>query len=214
MCIRDRPDFDSISDIFDPQYKGQVTVLTELRDTVPLLLQEAGISLDEATTQDWLDQIARLEEAAESGQIRRFTGNGYTRDLANGDIVAAMGWSGDAVQLQADNPDIQFIKPEDGCNLWSDNVVIPIGAPNPTAAYEFINYVYEPENQAQIANYNYYVTPVAGTQEVLASEGSEAAESELVFPTPEFTADCETQDSPPADGESEIERAFQAVITG
>lgn len=211
------PDIKSINDLFDPKYKGKVTVLTELRDTVPLMLLAAGIPIEEATEQDWLDQIEKLDEAADSGQIRRFTGNGYTNDLANGDIVAAMGWSGDAVQLQADNPNIEFVMPEEGCTLWSDNIVIPVGAPNPTAAYEFVNYVYEPANQEQIAAYNNYVVPVNGVQERFESKGqTQLAESDLIFPDEEYTADCTTQDAPPggAEGEQRIEREFQNVITG
>ena len=71
-----------------------------------------------------------------------------------------IGWSGDAVQLQADNPNIECRMPTEGCMLWSDNMVIPVGAPNPTAAEAFMNYVYDPKNQAQIADYVNYVTPV------------------------------------------------------
>jgi spermidine/putrescine transport system substrate-binding protein len=137
--------------------------------------------------------------------------------MANGDVVAAIGWSGDAVQLQADNPNIEFVMPDEGCILWSDNMLIPVGAPNPTAAYEFMNYVYRPENQAQIADYNYYFTPVQGTKEVLEKQGSPAAESELVFPTEEYTANCSTQDEPTEGGPEavrEIEQAYQDVITG
>ena len=63
-----------------------------------------------------------------------------------------IGWSGDAVQLQADNPNIEWRMPTEGCMLWSDNMVIPVGAPNPTAAEAFMNYVYDPKNQAQIAD--------------------------------------------------------------
>ena len=79
-------------------------------------------------------------------------------------MVAAIGWSGDAVQLQADNPNIELRMPEEGCILWSDNMVIPVGAPNPTAAEALMNYVYDPENQAQIAAYVNYVTPVEGVE--------------------------------------------------
>jgi spermidine/putrescine-binding protein len=76
--------------------------------------------------------------------------------------------------------------------------------------------VFEPENQAQIANYNYYLTPVDGTQSVLEEQGSDAAESDLVFPSDEFTADCSTQTDPPGDEEDvqEVEQAFQDVLTG
>ncbi|HSI80592.1 MAG TPA: spermidine/putrescine ABC transporter substrate-binding protein [Solirubrobacterales bacterium] len=210
------PDITSINDLFDPQYEGQVVFLTEMRDTVPLVLAASGIHPADATEEDWMEAIDKIEEAAGSGQIRRFAGNGYTRDIANGDAVAAIGWSGDAIQLQADNPDIEFVMPDEGCSLWADNMVIPVGAPNPTAAYEWMNYVYEPQNQAQIANYNYYFTPVKGVKEILERRGSDAAESELVFPTDEFTADCFTQDTPPGGPEAEqrVEQAFEAVITG
>jgi spermidine/putrescine transport system substrate-binding protein len=210
------PDVTSINDLFDPQYKGKVEMLTEMRDTVPLVMKADGVDPADATKEDWLAAIDKIGEAAESGQIRKFTGNDYTRDLANGDAVAVIGWSGDAVQLQADNPDIQFVMPDEGCNLWADNMVIPIGAPNPTAAYEWMTYTYDPQNQAQITDYNYYVTPVNGTKEVLQKEGSEAAKSDLVFPSEEFTANCSTQTDPPGEAEDvqEVEQAFQDVITG
>ena len=208
------PEVTSVEDIFDPQYKGEVTVLTELRDTVPLVMKSMGVDVANATTEDWQAAVDKLGEAVDSGQIRDFTGNDYTDDMARGDISIAIGWSGDAVQLQADDPAIEFRMPEEGCILWSDNMVIPVGAPNPTAAYEWMNYVYEPENQAQIADYNYYVTPVAGVQEVLEKQGSAAAKSDLVFPSEEYTADCDAQSDPPAESAEEIEKSFQSVITG
>lgn len=212
----DAPDVKSINDLFDPEYKGKVEMLTEMRDTVPLVMKADGVDPANATEEDWMAAIDKIRDAAESGQIRKFTGNDYTKDLANGDAVAVIGWSGDAVQLQADDPNIQFVMPEEGCMLWSDNMVIPVGAPNPTAAYEWMNYVYEPENQAQIANYNYYVVPVDGVQPILEEQGSDAAESELVFPADEFTANCSTQDEPPGGAEAiqRVEQEFQSVITG
>ncbi len=208
------PDVKSINDLFDPQYKGKVEMLTELRDTVPLVMKADGVDPADATTQDWLDAIDKIKEAAASGQIRRFTGNDYTRDMASGDAVAVIGWSGDAVQLQADNPDIQFVMPTEGCMLWSDNMVIPVGAPNSTAAYDWINYVYEPENQAQITAYNNYVQPVDGVKEIFEKTDPALAKNPLIFPDEQFTANCSTQVSPPAADEQEVEQAFQSVITG
>ena len=210
------PDVKSINDLFDPKYKGQVEMLTEMRDTVPLVMKADGIDPADASKQDWLDAIDKIKQAADSGQIRRFTGNNYTNDMANGDAVAVIGWSGDAIQLQADNPDIQFQMPTEGCMIWSDNMLIPVGAPNPTAAYAWMNYVYQPENQAQITEYNSYFSPVDGVKEVLQKQDPQITKSPLVFPTDEYTKNCSTQVDPPGSPEdvSDVEQAFQAVVTG
>ena len=163
------PDITSINDLFDPKYEGKVTFLTEMRDTVPLVMKADGIDPAEATDEDWLAAIDKIQEAADSGQIRDFTGNDYADDLTRGDVVAAIGWSGDAIQLQADNPNIEFRMPDEGCMLWSDNMLIPVGAPNTAAALEFMNYVYDPQVQANIAAYVNYFSPVSGVKEVLAN---------------------------------------------
>jgi spermidine/putrescine transport system substrate-binding protein len=210
------PDVTSINDLFDPRYKGKVEFLSELRDTVPLVMKAMGVDPAKATEEDWMAAIDKVAQAVDADQIRKFTGNEYTRDLANNDAVAVIGWSGDAIQLQADNPDIEFVMPDEGCMLWFDDMVIPVGAPNPTAAYEWMNYVYQPKNHAQIANYNYYFTPVDGVKPILAKQGSDAAKSKLVFPTKDYIADCTTQDNPQGGPEVEqrIERAWEAVVTG
>src|SRR3954452_16702771 len=208
------PDVKSICDLFNPKYKGKVDMLTEMRDTVPLVMKCQGVDLSKATEQDWLNAIDKIKEAADSGQIRRFTGNDYARDLTSGDVDAVIGWSGDAIQLQADNPDIQFVMPTEGCMLWSDNMVIPVGAPNPTAAEAWMNYVYDPKNQAQITDYNYYVSPVSGVKPILQKQDPTAAKSDLIFPSKQFTAKCDA--APPLSGEEEtkVTAAFNAVVNG
>jgi spermidine/putrescine transport system substrate-binding protein len=208
------PDIKSVNDLFDPKYKGKVTVLSEMRDTVPLVMKAEGIDPEDASADDWLNAIDKLKSAVDSGQIIGVTGNSYINDMARGDVVAAIGWSGDAIQLQADNPDIRFVMPEQGCILWSDNMVIPVGAPNPGAAYAWMNYVYQPQNQAQIANYNYYFSPVAGVKPYLKKINPQAAKSPLIFPTEQFTSKCSTQPDPPKLETAEIEQAFQGLVTG
>ena len=208
------PDIKSICDLFDPKYKGKVDMLTEMRDTVPLVMKCMGVDLSKATEQDWLDAIDKIGQAADDGQIRRFTGNDYARDLTSGDAVAVDGWSGDAIQLQADNPDIKFVMPKEGCMLWSDNMVIPVGAPNPTAAEAWMNYVYDPKNQAQITDYNYYVSPVKGVKEILQKQDPKAAKSDLIFPSKQFTAKCDAAPALTGEEETKVTEAFNAVVSG
>jgi Spermidine/putrescine-binding periplasmic protein len=208
------PDVHSIADLFDPAYKGKVEMLTELRDTVPLVMKSEGIDPANATEDDWMNAIAKLKDAVQSGQIRRFTGNDYTRDMANGDVAAIIGWSGDAVQLQADNPNVEFRMPTEGCILWSDNMVIPVGAPNPTASEAFMDYAYDPQHQAQIAAYNSYVTPVDGVQAIFQKDDPALAKSELIFPTDQFTKNCSTQPDLTGAEEQRVTRAFEGVLNG
>ncbi len=206
------PDITSINDLFDPKYKGKVTMLSEMRDTVPLVMKADGVDPAEATDQDWLDAIDKIEQAAASGQVRDFTGNDYADDLTRGDVVAAIGWSGDAVQLQADNPNIEWRMPDEGCMLWTDNMEIPIGAPNTPAALAFMNYVYDPEVAADITEYVQYVSPVAGVKEILTKRDPKLANNQLIFPDEEFTADCTIQVSP--EDEEGVTEAFETVLQG
>jgi spermidine/putrescine transport system substrate-binding protein len=208
------PEVHSICDLFDPQYKGKVDLLNEVRETVPLVMKCEGVDPEKATEADWMKAIEKIKAAADSGQIRRFTGNDYQNDLTSGNAVAVMGWSGDAVQLQADNPNLEWRMPTEGCMLWSEDMVIPVGAPNPTAAEAWINFVYKPEVQANIAEYVNYVTPVEGVKEVLAKRDPELAENQLIFPSASFTKNCSP--TPPLEGEEELNviKAFDAVLNG
>jgi spermidine/putrescine transport system substrate-binding protein len=208
------PEITSVAQLFDPKYKGKVTMLTEMRDTVPLILQSEGIPPDEATKEDWLAAIDRLREARDSGQIRRFTGNEYTEDLTAGNIVAAIGWSGDISLVGREG--VEWRRPTDGCDLFFDQAVIPIGAPNTPAALAFLNFAYTPENAANITEYVQYVTPVAGVQEILAPRAPKIANDPKIFPTEEEIADCSEDPDPPGSAEdvAEVEAAFQEVIAG
>jgi spermidine/putrescine transport system substrate-binding protein len=204
----------SINDLFDPKYKGRVTMLDELRDTVPLVMRADGVDMESATKEDWLAAIDRIGEAADSGQIRRFTGNEYTEDLTSGNAVASIGWSGDAYLIGRD--DVEWRRPVEGCNLWFDTMAIPVGAPNPAAALEFINFAYEPKVQADIAAFVNYVTPVEGVKEILAKRDPKLAKDPLIFPDEEFIADCTPFTEPPGDAAdvAEVEEAYQEVVSG
>jgi spermidine/putrescine transport system substrate-binding protein len=204
------PDIHSVNDLFDPKYKGKVTMLEELRETPALVMLAEGVDPAEASAQQWLDAIAKINAAADSGQIRRFTGNEYTEDLTAGNIVAAIGWSGDASLIENENAEWRM--PTEGCTQWMENMVIPVGAPNTAAALAWMDFVYRPEVAVDITEYVEYISPVQGVKELLEKRGSDLADSEIVFPTEEFTSKCTGQNTPP-----ELERvneAWQDVLTG
>jgi spermidine/putrescine transport system substrate-binding protein len=207
-------DVTSVNDLFDPKYEGRVTVLDEMRDTVPLVMRADGVDMAEATKQDWLAAIDKIGEAVDSGQIRKVTGNEYTEDLTSGNVVASVGWSGDGYLIGRN--DVEWRRPDEGCNLWFDTMAIPAGAPNTAAALEFMNFVYEPQVQADIAAWVNYVTPVAGVKEILAKRDPALAESQLIFPDEKYVADCYPYQEPPGDAEDvqEVEEAWSDAISG
>jgi spermidine/putrescine transport system substrate-binding protein len=209
------PDVHSVCDLFNPKYKGKVDILSELRQTVPLVMKCEGVAdPNKATEAQWMKAMDKIKQASESGQIRRFTGNDYAEDLINGNAIAVVGWSGDAVQLQADNPNIEWRMPTEGCIFWSEDMVIPVGAPNPTAAEAWMNYVYNPEAQAKIAAEVNYVTPVEGVKEVLAKSDPKLASNQLIFPSSSFTKKCSTEPAPSGEMEQNLVRAFNSILNG
>jgi spermidine/putrescine transport system substrate-binding protein len=202
----------SVDDLFDPDYKGKVTMLTEMRDTVGVVTAGLGHDPETATLDQFMEAVDKIGEASDSGQIRGFTGNEFTKDITKGDSWLLIGWSGDSVQLQADNPNIRFVAPETGVHLWTDNMQIPVGAPHAYTAEKMIDFVYRPEVQADIAAYVNYICPVEGVQEIIAKRDPALAENQLIFPGEETLSNSFVFRQLKPDEERQLDEAFQKVI--
>lgn len=176
----------SVDDLWKPELKGKVTVLSEMRDTMGLIMMSQGVDI---STEDWgTDEyqaaIAVLEENVTSGQIFGIKGNEYMQDFVSGDAIAAIAWSGDITVLNAEAgyEKWKFALPETGGTLWGDTFVVPMGSPRKTNAETLMNYYYEPEVAAEVAAWVNYITPVVGAQEVAAEKFPEVADNQLIFP--------------------------------
>jgi spermidine/putrescine transport system substrate-binding protein len=202
----------TVDALFDPAYKGKVTMLTEMRDSVGVVAAWLGHDPERASVDQFMEAIDKIGEAADSGQIRGFTGNEYTKDITKGDSEVILGWSGDAVQLKADNPNIEFVIPESGGHLWTDNMQIPVGAPAAFTAQKMIDFVYRPEVQADIAAYVNYVCPVDGVQEILEKRDPALAKNQLIFPDEAFLENTFIFRGLNPEEEREIDDAFQQVL--
>jgi spermidine/putrescine transport system substrate-binding protein len=202
----------SIDDLFNPDYKGKVTMLTEMRDTVGLVAASMGFDPEKASVDDFMKAIDKIGEASDSGQIRGFTGNEYTKDITKGDSWVIIGWSGDAVQLTADNPNIKFVPPETGVALWTDNMEIPVGAPHAYTAEKFMDFVYEPEIQAIITAYVNYICPVNGVKEILQKSDPSIGNNQLIFPSEKTLNDAFIFRQLKPEEDTELTEAFQKVI--
>jgi len=201
-----------LEDLFDPELAGRVTMLTEMRDTMGLMLLLDGVDpSSEFTDDDFQAGIDRLEAARDSGQIRRFTGNDYGDDLASGNVVAAMGWSGDAVQLRADAPNLRFVVPDEGGMLWSDNMMIPstASAGAKANAERWMDYCYDPENMARITEYVAFIPPVEGTAAFLSEE---LASDPLVNPPADLLGRLSVFRELDEETEQRYNQLFQSVV--
>ena len=172
----------------DPSLKGKVTLLTEMRDTVGLVMMEQGKDISKFTDADFQAAIDVIQQAKDAGQIKGFTGNEYTDGLAKGDIAACVAWTGDVVQLQFADPNIQYTLPEKGFTLWSDNFVIPALAKHKKNAEKLIDYYYDPAVMAQVEAYVNYIAPVAGTKEELVKIDKSLASNPLIVPPADVLA--------------------------
>ncbi len=166
--------------------KGKVSLLTEMGDTMGFFLKLVGADPADFSDDEWGTALAKLEEVTKSGQIRKFTGNEYTRDLNKGDLVACEAWSGDVIAMQFDNPDIKFVTPTEGLSLWSDNMMVPNKATHKTNAEKLMDYYYDPEVAARLAAWVNYICPVKGAEEAMASVDESLVGNPLIFPTSEI----------------------------
>jgi spermidine/putrescine transport system substrate-binding protein len=203
----------SVKDLFDPQFKGRVTMLSEPYDSACTVLLGDGVDASEATLDQIRGAIEKIDQANKDGQFRRFTGNDYTTDLAKGNVWVSLAYSGDLVQLQSDNPNLRFSYFEEGNMAFNDNMLMPAKVEHPYAAETMMNYLYDPEVAARLAAWVNYISPVKGAKEILQESDPEIAESELIFPPPEIQAKLKAYPAlSPAD-----ERAMQeamAQVTG
>ncbi|MHC3471810.1 polyamine ABC transporter substrate-binding protein [Streptomyces sp. 7R007] len=175
-----------VSDLWAEDLKGRVTLLSGYEEAFALLMQGNGVDITRWTADDYHTVCDQVEKHVRDGRIRRFTGNDYTKDLVSGDVLACQAYSGDVIQLQADNPDIRFVVPEEGAELWADSLMIPDRALHKTNAERLVDHYYDPEVAAALAAWVNYVCPVPAAQDVLASskdaDTAALAENPLVFP--------------------------------
>ena len=202
----------AVDDLFDPAYKGKVTLLSEMRDTVGIVAASLGYDPEKATLDQFMEAVELIDKHVRSGQVRGFTGNEYIKDLPKADSWVVLGWSGDAISLSAEQENIKFVHPESGFHLWTDNMQIPVGAPAAYTAQKFIDFVYDPKVAVDITEYVNYVCPVEGVQEILAKRSPELADSQFIFPDEETLSNAFVFRGLKPDEARELDDAFQRLI--
>lgn len=176
----------SVDDLWTPQNKGKIVVLSEMRDTIGVILLSQGVDVTKVTEDQFMNAVDFLAKKISDGWIRGVKGNEYKEDLISGDATAVIAWSGDMFQLSSENEGkFDFAIPESGGTISGDNFLIPstTTAEGKKNAETLINYYYDPAVAAEVAAYVNYVTPVQGAQAEMEKIDPALAKSEYIFPT-------------------------------
>jgi spermidine/putrescine transport system substrate-binding protein len=156
-----------------------------MQDGLGMIMLAQGVDLADVTVEDVQQASDLVAEKNQDGQIRRFTGNDYQDDLTNGNVVIAQVYSGDVAQLQADNPDIEFVVPEGGGTMFIDTMVAPITTKNLDGAEAWMNFVYDKDNYAMLTDYVQYIPVLSDMDDALAKVNPELVDNPLVNPSQE-----------------------------
>lgn len=202
----------TMEQLFAPANKGKIEVLSEMRDTMGVIMKSQGVDITKFTEAQFMNAIDFLQKKIKDGFIRQVKGNDYKEDLISGDAVAVIGWSGDAFQLATENNGkFDFAIPDFGGTISSDNMMIPAPSANAAGAEKLMNYYYDPVVAAKVAAYVNYVCPVAGAQEELMKIDPALGKSEFIFPTVKTSAKLSIFRDLTAAEETKFQTAFQTA---
>ncbi len=159
---------DSWSALWDEQYSGKILMYDSMRDTIGITLKMLGKDIN---TRDAADVLAAQEALiAQKPLVRAYLTDDIKMELINGSAAMGVVYSGDAVYCISENPDLAYVVPKEGSNVWFDNMIIPKTASHKTEAEQFINFLCGAEVAAQNSDYIGYSTPNAAALQLMGSD--------------------------------------------
>jgi spermidine/putrescine transport system substrate-binding protein len=182
----------SVNDLWDPKVAGHVGMMSDNTELGSVALLKLGIEPSTSTVSDWQKAATVLTQQKSAGIVRNYYDQSYVSALENGDTWITQAWSGDIFQAnQSGYPDLKFFVPQEGVMFWTDNMMIPAKAADPLDALTYMNFVYQPNIAALMANYIWYITPVPAAQPIVAKlpGGGPPSASPLVFPNAAIDAE-------------------------
>ncbi|KUL28550.1 polyamine ABC transporter substrate-binding protein [Actinoplanes awajinensis] len=217
----------SLADLWDPKFTGKVGMMSDVTELGNFGLLAAGIKPEDSTEDGWRKAAALLKKQRDAGIVRKYFEQDYVDALGSGEVWLTQAWSGDVFQKNlSDGTNLKFVIPEEGGTIWTDNFAIPITAANPVDALKMIDFFYEVENAAALAEYINYVCPVPAaqaqiTKDAAALTGSDRTEmhqvaaSPLVFPSEADYAKLHYYvDFNTAEQQQTFSSIFDAIILG
>jgi spermidine/putrescine transport system substrate-binding protein len=173
---------------------------------------EQGNDPADFTEDDFNAAIAELQKQIDSGQIRQVSGNDYIAAMETGDVVAAIAWSGDVAALDVPDYTYNFVIPESGGMLWTDNMMVPAMARHKNNAERLMDWYYDPQIAAELAAWVQYICPVAGAREAMEKIDPSLVDNPLIFPTEEDLVNVHIFKALSSSEQVKYDQAFQSLI--
>ena len=164
----------------------RMTLASDVREVMGAALRMLGYSLNSTNQEQVKQAYEKLVELKPA--IASFTTDAWRPQMLTGDLKVAMCYSADANEVISDNDKLKYVVPKSGSSLWTDTLVIPKGAPNPEAAYKWINFLLQADVAASLVDRLSFSTPSEDAFSLLTPE---LRENELLFPSEAILKNCE-----------------------
>ncbi len=170
----------------DQTYAGRVSLLGDQEHCIGMALKYLGLSYNSMDAAE----LAKAKDLLIAGKkiVKKYAEDNGQELLAQGEVDLAMEFNGDIAQVMAEDADIAYVVPQEGSNVWEDDLCIPVGAPHPQNAHAFINYIFDAEAGKSIAEFIQYATPNAKAKELTDEK---YRTNPAIFPPAEILAKCE-----------------------
>ena len=178
----------SWSVLFDSKYAGQIFMMDSIRDTMGVTLKYLGYSVNTRNPIEINAAKDCLVQQKTGGVVKAYTFDDTKEKMPLGEAALALIYSGDAQYAIELNPDLAYVVPEEGSNIWMDAMVIPKGAKNKANAEAFINFMCRPDIAQINCNEIWYSTP---NVEAVQLMGEEYVNNLTMNPTQEIIDRCE-----------------------
>lgn len=173
--------FESWDDLWNPTLEQEVILVDSAREVIGMGLNSLNYSLNSTDLDELREATDKLKTMGPN--VKAIIGDEIVEMMRREEAAVAVTWSGQAADMMWINEDIDYSVPEEGSNLWFDNMIIPSTADNVEGAHAFINFMLDPEVAAQNADYVGYSTP---NEQAIALMDPEVTGDERFYPPEEL----------------------------
>lgn len=156
------------ADLWQPQYNNQLMLLDDMREVFSMALLTLGYSINDTNPQHIKQAYLKLKEL--KNNVRLFNIDAVPNIYIDEDATIGMIWSGDCKLAQQENPNLQYIYPQEGFSVWIDSIAMVRNAPHPENAYAFISFILRPEIAKAISLATGHSTPNIAARKLLPPE--------------------------------------------